>query len=222
MKLPRLVLCLTLLTPALGFAGDLRQEPDPSAQPAPQGAVFPRERTPQDGDDSSGSGRVFFSPIVGTATAAIAGVMGFIPTLIVLKPICPRYDPLGELDEQEWCEGPFYTGIALSAALGVAVGVMALGKLTGGKGRLLPSFIGAVAGSAVGVLVAVAARSPGAFFIGITAGPALGATVGYEISHANAVESASSEYAGSMNLQVAPVVSITPGGGIFGGLAGRF
>jgi hypothetical protein len=44
--------------------------------------------------------------------------------------------------------------------------------------------------------------------------PLSGAVVGYEISHAYSAASASP--------QIVPLVGVTPGGGLFGGLAARF
>lgn len=123
-------------------------------------------------------------------------------------------------------ESEFFAGVSLSFAgltLGSALGIKGMGSLLGGEGRFLGTLagtsIGGLSGLGLGLIIGFVAGSE-LWIIPTLAGPIVGGLIAYELSHANALEGRSA--LSSSGTGVIPVVSVSPGGGIIGGLTGRF
>jgi hypothetical protein len=111
---------------------------------------------------------------------------------------------------------------------GAALGVYGAGTFAGdGAGRFLPTLAGAALATA-GSLAIYAAVPPEEAYLPLLVGalllPTVGAILGYEISQAWVDSQATPESAvrTGTGIRLAPVVARSPGGGLFGGLAGRF
>lgn len=120
-------------------------------------------------------------------------------------------------------------GMVVGVIPGAALGTYVLGEATTGDG----SYWAALAGSAVGTLGMVGLIAAedgddgGGLVVLALALPAIGATIGYELSQADVVDSprverlAGSDEVDSASLQVYPSAGVTPDGATFG-LLGRF
>jgi hypothetical protein len=126
-----------------------------------------------------------------------------------------------------------YSGTALSVSIGAGLGVLGVGHLLGGRARFGATIAGALAGSALGLVIGLAS---GGDLIDtaplLLVGPALGATLLYALSDASFPDPRrpaaparrdkdEDEYEDEYAL-VLPMVSTTRTGGIIGGLVGRF
>jgi hypothetical protein len=215
---------LSALLPAQGLAQTLpplvpaptTEEPyppgaqDPEPGEAPEDELISREYSPP---ESAGKKvpRIILEFLGGSALGLAGGVPGAVLAL-----------------SEAFCEGcgsdsEFLLGVSLSYAgltLGSALGIKGLGSLLDGEGRFLSTLIGtslgAVGGLALGLVIAFGAGSE-LWIVPALAGPIVGGIIAYEISHADALQKRSAP-----ETTVVPVVSVSPRGGIIGGLAGRF
>jgi hypothetical protein len=226
-RLAPLLLVLSVLLPIRGLA----QTPPPlvpaptEEEPYEPGAENSEsEEGSWDEDSSRGggpregfglrTGRITLGFLGGSVLGIAAGIPGAI--LAVEGAFC------------DGCEstGGFFAGVSLSFAgltLGSALGIKGMGSLLGGEGRFLSTLagtsLGGVSGLALGLIIGFAAGSE-LWIIPTLAGPIVGGIIAYELSHANALRE--NPALSSSGTGVIPVVSVSPGGGIIGGLAGRF
>jgi hypothetical protein len=212
---------LSVLLPARGLAqtqpplvpAPTTEEPyPPGAQEpgeAPEDELIPRESAPP---ESAGQKvpRIILELLGGSALGLVGGVPG--AALALSEAFC---DGCGSDSE-------FLLGVSLSFAgltLGSALGIKGLGSLLDGEGRFLSTLIGtslgAVGGLVLGMVIAFAGSE--LWIVPTLAGPIVGGIIAYEISHADALQKRSAP-----ETTVVPVVSVSPRGGIIGGLAGRF
>jgi hypothetical protein len=253
----RLVVCLTLLLPGLGFAQTpdewtpytppaeetvpppplvpappLPQPPPPPPAPSrppptaqapkeevPEGEIIPRDPVAQRADSAQTAMRIIITPWSGAITGMMGVIIGSIPTAIVALPFC-----LGSRDfeDEPQCAIAVGTGLSVTYTVGVTLGVTFVGKLIGGQGDGVMTFLAALAGAAAGSGIGIATRSTGALILGMAVGPILCAVAGYEISHSLFMQSAGPGFQARSGFRVMPMAGITPGGGILGGLVGRF
>jgi hypothetical protein len=240
MSLARLALCLALLAPSLGFAQEVEEwapytppattpppplvpaePPAPPQQPPAPEAVRPSSR--QGGllpgwevsPPGSTALRLVASPFSGTMGGLIGGMGLAIAGSIFLLPFCT--DALRELDAQPGCTVSFLALASLGVAGGATTGVYFTGRALGGRGHFLASLTGAVVGGTIGAVAGVTSQNTLVLLLGLGTGPIIGSLVGYELSHAMAAESAEP---GPRPLL--PFLSAAPGGGLVGGLRGRF
>jgi hypothetical protein len=225
LRLVPLLLCL--LPPLQGLAqvplsGDVPMAPTTppplvSAPDAPE--ELPQgELIPNDGDSTRGSGSRATRIPVGILLGTVAGAVGAIPgTLLVFETICfdsCSGDPAG-----------VYVGLVLAVGglIGAsALGIDLVGDAMGGQGRFWATALGTVLGALGGLIAggAVAATAGAAGLIPAILGPAVGGVIAYEISHSSVIDEAAA--ASASRPRLVPLVSVSPGGGVIGGLAGRF
>jgi hypothetical protein len=178
---------------------------EPSEEP-PWGEIIPREPR----RDSWWGGRMALELLGGS----LLGFVGFVPGAYVMI----NGDIHG--NETQFGVGLSLTGIGLTA--GATFGVVGAASLLGGEGRFLPTLAGSGLGLVGGMLAALALgpQIGEAAFLALIMGPPIGALIGYEYSHAKALESGPAPTASAP--RVMPLVTVTPRGGILGGLVGRF
>lgn len=118
--------------------------------------------------------------------------------------------------------------LLLFASGGAALGVYGAGTYLGdGSGRFLPTLGGAALASvgslALYFVLPRETENLPLFLSGLML-PTLGAILGYELSQAGDDSRATFERAArhGPGLRLVPVVAMSPGGGLFGGLAGNF
>lgn len=152
----------------------------------------------------------YFVPrlLAGTFLGTLAGVGGLIGGFIIglqLEQGCNPFDDVCSGDEMLVQAAP---ALLATGALPSLV-VYGLGSALHGEGALSTTLLGGFAGTGLGALLSVALGS----YAGLLAIPVLaaaGAVIAYEISDAGS------------RVQWTPVVGVTPGGGVLGGLIGRF
>jgi hypothetical protein len=148
----------------------------------------------------------------------LAGTLGAIPgSILGLEGLC--FDSCSGSSEQ------LLVGVLLGFAGmigGSSLGIVLTGDALGGKGRGWATVAGAVLGTLGGILIgaAVASTAGLAALIPFLMGPAVGGVIGYELSDSSAVAEGAAATASRPRL--VPLVSVSPGGGLIGGLAGRF
>jgi hypothetical protein len=245
----RLVLCLTLLVPGLGFA----QTPDewtpytppaaelppppplvpapPLPQPAPpappqaaaeeepEGEIIPRDLTEQRASSTQTVLRLIITPWSGAITGMMGVILGAVPAAIVALPFCAGTNGF---DDEPRCAIAAGAGLSVSYSVGVTLGVIFVGKMMGGQGDGFMTFLGALAGVAVGSGIGISSQSTGALILGLALGPLIGAVTGYELSHTLLMQHEGPELQARSGFRVVPMAGATPGGGILAGLAGRF
>ncbi|MCP3140894.1 hypothetical protein [Pyxidicoccus xibeiensis] len=115
------------------------------------------------------------------------------------------------------------TGVLALAgmSLGATSATYATGTWMKGEGSLLGSFIGGALGTCAGLLI-VGSNGPdeAAGAIALFSLPAIGAVAGYELGRFAQPDTGFSLTEGRVRLM--PAVSASPGGGVMGGLVGRF
>jgi|GEM_PF-6986434 len=224
------LLCALLPLQALGQASPppllpASEEPVSESQdePLPPEALSPAE-------EKARSSRRTTEALLGT----LLGAAGAVPGLVMMarSQLCLS----SECDSRS---GQFSKGLGLGivgftagAALGVTVG----GAGEGGEGGFLPAVGGALLGALVGagcglgtavLALVVSIASEGlamamiyvAVPLAVTVPIVAGAVSLYESAHARAV---AKKLEASARLQVVPVLSVRPSGGLLAGLAGRF
>jgi hypothetical protein len=227
---PRLALLLLMLSVLLPIQA-LAQTPPPlvpaptQEEPSPSGEEYPEfeeepqdERIPREWARPESSGLKVSRIMLELLGGATLGIVGGVPgaALAVGAAFC---DGCGST-------GGFLAGVALSFAgltVGSALGIKALGSLLDGEGRFLStlagSSLGGLAGLGLGMIIGFAAGSE-LWFIPVLAGPIVGGIIAYESSHADSLQKHSAEP--PPEVSVIPVFSVSPRGGIIGGLVGRF
>jgi hypothetical protein len=242
----RLVLCLTLLVPGLGFAQSseewapytppatestpppplvpatpLPPPPLPPTQapdePPPQGELIPRSLPGEKTTSDQASLRLVLTPWSGVIMGMAGLIVGIVPSAIIAIPFCAGSD----LDEPR-CAIALAGALSVSYSVGITMGITIVGRMTGGQGDGMMTFLGALAGAAVGSGIGVATQSTGGLILGLALAPVLFAATTYELSHHMATQSSKVEFQARSSFPVIPVVGVTPGGGLLGGLAGRF
>ncbi len=222
-----LLLVLSVLLPVRGLAqtppplvpAPTTEEPyepgaeDPESEGVPRDELIPREWTPPE-RSSLKVPRVMLEFLGGTVLGIAAGIPGAI--LAIEGAFCESCESLGA----------FFAGVAVSFAglsLGSALGIKGMGSLLEGEGRFLTTLAGTSLGGLAGLgLAMVIGWGTGSelWIVPILAGPVLGGIIAYESSHSNFLRE---RYApGASGMEVIPVVGVSPGGGLIGGLAGRF
>jgi hypothetical protein len=249
MSLPRLVLCLALLASSLGFAQEAEEwtpYTPPAAESSPPPPLIPADPPPPDpppppkepkatetarpsppespftplnrlevAPSRSSALRLVASPFTGVLGGVIGGMATTIAGSIFMLPFCT--DALRDLDSQPGCVSSFFAIATLGVAGGATTGIYFTGRGLGGRGQFLPTITGSVVGATIGGIVGVISQSTLALFLGLGVGPIVGAFVGYEISHA-----LTSEPTDPKPRKLIPFLSVAPGGGVLGGLTGRF
>jgi hypothetical protein len=244
----RLVLCLSLLVPGLGFAQAAEEwtpytppatestsppplvpatplpppPPPPSQAPVetpPKGELIPRRLPGQQGESDQAALRLIIMPWSGVIMGMAGAIVGIVPSAILAIPFCVGTNGP---DDEPRCGIAIAAGVGLSYSVGVTLGVTLVGRMTGGEGDGMMVFLGALAGAAVGSGIGVANQSTGLLVLGLALGPVLFATAAYELSHHLARQATGMELQARSRFRVMPVVGVTPGGGLLGGLAGRF
>jgi hypothetical protein len=234
MVLARTVLLLVLLAPCVGRAqssegppspgpADASELPSPPLVPAPEptpqaeppaGEVFPRE--PEAAAPAKGSfsvGRAMLEVLGGGAGGATVGFLSLLLGGLVFSPLC-------DTDE---CLGPILITGIVGTTFGVPLGVYGAGKLAGGKGKYWPAFVGTIMGGGLGLAAALLSQDEAGTAIGLTAGPVIGAVIGYELSHSlESAPAAVTPQGSSPGLMIFPTFGLTLTGGVVGGLSGRF
>lgn len=225
-RLALLLLVLSVLLPAQGLAqtppplvpAPAPEEPyepgaeAPESEGAPRDELIPREWTPPESPGLRIS-RIMLELLGGTVLGIAGGFPG--AALAVGEAFC---DGCGS-------EAGFLAGVSLSfvgLTVGSALGIKGLGSLLDGEGRFLSTLagttLGGLGGLGLGLIIAFAGSE--LWILPVLAGPILGGIIAYENSHANFLQEHSAPSASGTS--VIPVISVSPQGGIIGGLAGRF
>jgi hypothetical protein len=255
----RLVLCLTLLMPSLGFAQTKEEEEEwspytpsqpapslppplvpadptvapappespeepepsePSAPSAPQGEIIPRELRPDTPREGGSAVRLVAGPFAGIIGSAGGALVGAIISGFVLLPFC--VSALRDLESNRGCLVGFSAIGSLGATLGATGTVYLAGGVLRGRGRFLPTLLGALVGTSLGAVSGTVSENTLVLVLGLGIGPIIGSVVGYEVSHSLADPVSKPSVRSGGHFEVLPVVSATPRGGILGGLVGRF
>jgi hypothetical protein len=127
------------------------------------------------------------------------------------------------------CDGPCDFGLvffglgvgAVGITLGPALAVWSIGEALDDRGRFWPTLAGSALGTISGILAVVQLtnRVSDPVLIAVLGfGPLLGTLVAYELTRRGPLPSEPE----ASRVQVHPVVGVSPGGGLVGGLAGRF
>jgi hypothetical protein len=154
-----------------------------------------------------------FEFLGGGVGGASVGFLGLLLGAAVFSPLC---------DGEECIVPILLTGI-VGATFGVPLGVYGAGTLLKGQGGFWPAFLGTVVGGGLGLTVALlSADEEVAPVIAMSAGPVIGAIIGYELSHAGQASAALRPQQSGMGLMIFPSLGLTLKGGIVGGLSGRF
>lgn len=236
MSSPRLVtLLLCVLLPLSGLA----QSPKPEAAPSPEALPPPLVPAPEEPETTpaqptSEAPRDALSPrplhesteaeewrpyriplqILGGSAGVGAGML-----------LAAGIISLDSFD----CDGPcnfflLFLGLGVGAGgitLGPTLAVWGIGEALEDRGRFWPTLAGAALGT-VSSIVAQAQLSnkvsDAALIAVVGFGPLLGTLAAYELTRKGPLPSGPE----SSRLQVLPVVGMSPGGGLVGGLAGRF
>lgn len=245
MSLWRLVSCLPLLLPGLGFAqapGEWTpytppaeetatppplvpapplEQPPPARprQEPPRGEIIPRDLSERRAASRQTALRLIISPWSGAITGMAGLIVGSVPTALIALPFCVRTEGF---ERDPACAIAVGAGLSVSYSVGVTMGVMLVGKLLGGKGDNLLTFLGALAGAAAGSGIGIASGNAEALILGLAFGPIIGAAAVYEFTHALTSQPGGPGLQARSGLRVMPVAGLTPRGGLLAGLAGRF
>jgi len=180
----------------------------------PRGEIIPPGERLSSEDTGSPVLRIPVGILVGT----VGALVGTLPGLaIVATQFC--------LDSCSDDQSVEIFGLVVASAGALLAGTWAIdrvGDWLGGQGRFWPTALGMVLGTVVGsvVAVAIAPSSEGASVVPAVLGPALGGAIAYEISSAMVRSEAMA--ASASRPRIAPLVAMSPRGGLIGGLAGTF
>ncbi len=241
MNLCRLVLCLSLLMSSLGSAQTADEEwnpytpssPAPSVPPplvpaeppappsapapaSPQGEIIPREPDAEAPSKGMTAVRLVATPFSGIIGVFGGSMAGAIFGGVFMLPFCT--DALRSPDQNPGCVVGFAAVSSLGATLGATATVYWTGRVLGGHGQFLPTLTGAALGTTMGAISGTVSSNTLVLLLGLGVGPILGAVLGYELSHAWTDASRPPR----TGFAVLPVVGAAPGGGLLGGLSGRF
>lgn len=218
----RLALVLVVGLPALGNAQ--AEAPPPLLTAPPESTAAPREPAPPQGEliprewkserPDRRVPRILMGALLGTATATGGVVGGFLLGLQLAK----NCDPFDDV-----CSSGELLAIVAPAALGGAalssLTVYGIGSLMHGEGADSTTLLGALAGAGIGV--ALCWVSSAALLL-LPPLIAAGAIIAYELSDAAWEQEQAKARLGGSQAWVTPVVVAMPGGGVLGGLMGRF
>ncbi|ADO74368.1 hypothetical protein [Stigmatella aurantiaca] len=235
MFLLRIALGLALMAPCLGLAQPadapalspptnpdtlppppLVSAPKEPEAPHPPAVLFPHQWKPSEPQGPGlVAGRLMLELLAGAAGGAGMGAVSFLVGASVISGACDG----DSLD----CFVPLFMMGGAGALIGVPLGVYGAGKLMKGRGQFWPTLIGTVAGAGLGLAGALASQNGTALILGLSAGPVVGAIVGYEISHlVPGFPTRPGTVRPGLGLSMLPSFAATPGGGVLGGLSGRF
>ncbi|MDC0709937.1 hypothetical protein POL68_15795 [Stigmatella sp. ncwal1] len=235
MSLLRIALGLALLAPCVGLAQPadapalssptnpdtlppppLVSAPKEAEEPRPSAVLFPHRLEPaQPQGPGLIASRLMLELLAGAAGGVGIGAVSFLVGASVISGACNG----DSLD----CFVPLFMMGGAGALIGVPLGVYGAGKLMKGRGQFWPTLIGTVAGAGLGLVSALASQDGTAFILGLSAGPVLGALAGYEISHwVPRFPTSPSRGLPGRGVSMLPALLATPGGGLLGGLSGRF
>lgn len=241
MNLPALLALLVVVgLPAVGNA-QTADAPDPSSQATPPPLLTappeapPAEQPPavqQAPEDRPLRGQLlppewrpsrpnYFAPrvLAGTLLGTMAGAGGLVGGFLVglaLERDCNPFDDVCSADEIFVQTAP----ALIAAGLLSSLTVYGIGSALYGEGSLSTTLWGGSLGAGIGALLMVATQSYGGIIL-IPPLTAIGALIAYELSD-TAWEKEQAQARGGASVQLVPVVSMTRGGGVLGGLAGRF
>lgn len=250
MILARWMLCLALLAPTAVLAQDSRRGAPASSEEAPSVSPPPLVPAPEEAADTSAPeearpwgesipysfpgdaldefqppgrpglptvGRITLEIMGGAAAGALSGLLAFLAAEALSGGSCGD-DP-----------GCIITGLGMTAGaifFTAPLGVYAVGQLAGGRGSYWTSVLGMAVGTGAGAIMAAAFNKNNELQIAsIVTLPLLGAVLGYELWNAHQQpDSVGPARTGAVGTspQFIPLVSIPPGGGVFGGIAARF
>lgn len=218
------LVCALLPRSGLAQASDTRTPPDDAPVVAPPLVSAPDEvepaplepRTERDAPvqavEEAGVPavpRVVLELLAGGAGSVAGGLVGVIAGILLSD--CDIF----ESD----CPEVVVSGL-VGLALGPTLTTYAAGSLMKGRGGFLGTLIGAAAGTGAGLLLLFADNDDTIGPFSLLAMPAIGATMGYELSKVFPVSSSFSLTGPS--IPVAPAFGTTRHGGFVGGLTGRF
>ena len=143
---------------------------------------------------------------------------GAIVSGFVLLPFC--LEALRDPKSSQGCVVAFSAFASLGATLGASGCAYLMGEAFGGRGRFLSALLGGLVGTSLGAVSGTVSENTLVLILGLGIGPIIGSIVGYEVSHSLADPVPTPPRGGGV--EVMPVVSATPRGGLMGGLVGRF
>ncbi|KFE69620.1 hypothetical protein [Hyalangium minutum] len=164
----------------------------------------------------------YFVPrvLAGTVLGTLAGTGGLIGGFLIglaLEKDCNPFDDVCSSDEIFVQTAPALLATGLLSSLTV----YGIGSALHGEGALSTTLWGGFAGTGLGALLMVATQSYGGIVL-IPPLAAIGALVAYELSDSEWEREQVKARLGGTSVQLVPVVGVTQGGGVLGGLAGRF
>ncbi len=156
--------------------------------------------------------RLLLGSILGTATGAGGGTLGYF-----------FGDQFGDCNLFDGpCRDPFPIIVATLVGVGTfsSLTVYGVGSVFEGRGDFLYTLLGGAVGTGVGVLMVGAAGYGGILLMPPLA--AIGALIAFEVTHSQHWSEPARAPLTRAGLQLVPVMGVTPGGGVLGGLTGRF
>jgi len=175
----------------------------------PRGQIIPSEER-SNYRTGSPAIRIPVGILLGTVGATLGALPG---TLIMFQEFCLDCSDGGETIVLGFVLG--VTGLTLGAALVIDV----VGDLLDGEGRFWPTVLGVVLGAVGGLVIGIAGGGEGSLIAAVL-GPAVGGVLAYELSSATARREAVAAMASRPG--IAPLLTVSPRGGLIGGLAGTF
>jgi hypothetical protein len=195
-----------------------REEPDPSAQAAPEGELIPYHYRPEnEGPPDLLLPRILAEAFGGVLGGVGMGIVGLLAGASALEDV--------SCSSGEVCLATLLIITVPAAFVGIPLGVGYAAEGLGGRGQFLPSLGGTLLGTGAGLIYGLTSEDTGGLVASLIIGPVLGAIVGYELSHAMNQSHAYAARAGPSSRtgpRVVPVFGATPRGGLLGGLAGSF
>lgn len=194
-------------------------EQAPAAEQAPSDRPFKAQLLPPEWQKRRPN---YFAPriLAGTVLGTLAGTGGLVGGFLIGLELEPDCDPF----DYVCSDGEFFvqsTPAVLATGLLSSLAVYGIGSALHGEGALIPTLWGGYTGTALGTLMAVAVHSYGALLL-IPSMATLGALIAYELSDSKWEQEQAKARLGGASVQLVPVVGMTQGGGVLGGLAGRF
>jgi hypothetical protein len=164
----------------------------------------------------------YFVPriLTGTVLGTLAGTGGLVGGFLLGLGLAPDCDPFDDVCS----DGEIFLQASpalLATGILSSVVVYGMGSALHGEGDVITTLLGGFAGAAAGVMLTLAVAN----YSGILSIPplaAVGAVIAYELSDSSWEREQAKARLGSSRLQWTPVVGVTPGGGVLGGLLGRF
>lgn len=228
----RLMLCLSVLASSLAFAQEPAESPpspdEPSLSPPPLVSAPEQTEPPPDEvlpnrsrpllQEQATSKRIFLEALAGTGTGIAAGITGALSGVLLVGNGCTEAS----------CTIPVLGAMSLGIVLGTPLGVYGVGHVMDGRGTYWAALGGTAIGSLAGLTLAVvfsSGGSQGLTVVSLVTGPVTGAILGYEFFSPNPAPSPlppTSTTSSAPGFQWIPTFGVSPGGGILGGLAGRF